>query len=150
MFLPVAILKQQTQVIAKNVKDLLEEVLEKEITIHVNDPRKLDLMKKTLFRLERSHLEQKNKWLFAQELAENLVKCFTEILRRQASNSNRIVYSKTLRQRVETQQTLLKMLRHDFDTIPAKITAQHQMVPSFLSLRDNLLLIDLLNRSTRN
>lgn len=150
MFLPVTILKQQTQTIATNVKDLLKIVLEEKKNILSKNPRKLNEMKVTLFWLEKLHLEQQYRWLFAQELAENLVKCFAEILRRHASDTNRAAYSKTLRQRVETQQTLLKMLRHDFNTISAKIATQHQMVPSFVLQLDKLMLIDLLNRLTPN
>jgi hypothetical protein len=134
MFLPVYILKWQLEQARDRLTALMQKVLEEEKKLISKDPEALKDIKGRLFELGKTHLELRNRWLFGRELAGNLTQCFNEITMRHSPNNNstKTSYSKTLQQRVSTQLTLSEMLKHDFETIPSKIKAQHQMVTYYL------------------
>ena len=128
MFLPAGILKWQVEQTRDRLAILMEDVIKEEKNVISRAPQILNNVKITLFELGKAHLKLRNRWLFERELAKNIARCFDEIVRRQSKDSSTAIYSKTLQQRVETQANLSMMLQHDFDTIPSKIKAQHQMV----------------------
>ncbi len=128
MFLPVSILKWQVEQVREELMNLMKRVLEGEKKVASGDINALKGAKVRLFEVGMEHLKLRNRWLFAKELAANLTKCFDEIAIAGNSNTSQATYSKTLRDRVETQITLSEMLKHDLETIPSKVQTQHQMV----------------------
>jgi len=128
LFLPVSILKKQMEQVRDGLTVLMKRVLEEERNVVSKDPDDLGIVRGQLFELEKTHLMLHDRWLFGQELARNLAKCFDEIPRRESKDNSTAAYSKVLLQRLETQVTLSKMLNPSFNTIPSKIRAQHRMV----------------------
>jgi len=128
MYLPVKILKWQVEQVRDGIMSLMQRVLDGEKGVTSGNTQALKGAKAQLFELGMEHLKLRNRWLFAKELAANLMKCFDEIVISSSSNAGKASYSKTLRQRVETQIALAEMLRHDLETIPSKVKTQHQMV----------------------
>lgn len=128
MFLPVRILKWQVEQVRDGIMSLMQRVLDGEKGVASGNTQALKGAKARLFELGMEHLKLRNRWLFAKELAANLMKCFDEIVMSSNSNAGKASYSKILRQRVETQIALSEMLKHDLETIPSKVQTQHQMV----------------------
>ncbi|KIX05485.1 uncharacterized protein Z518_06357 [Rhinocladiella mackenziei CBS 650.93] len=141
MFLPAGILKWQVEQTRDRVAGLLEDVIEKEKVIFgMTNTFDVASIKNTLFEQGKKHLKLRNRWLFEQELAENMSRCFDEIARRQTRSGNSRnsppTYSRILLQRVQTLVSLSRMLKQDLATIPSKIQAQHQMVTSSKHIRE--------------
>lgn len=127
MFLPVRILKWQVEQVRDGVMRLMQKVLDAEKGVASGDTKVLKGAKTRLFDLGMEHLKFRNRWLFAKELATNLMNCFDRLAISGNPNSGKATYSKTLRRRVETQIALSELLKHDLETIPSKIQTQHQM-----------------------
>lgn len=142
MFLPVSILKKEVERVGAGLMKLKESVLDKQGQVLSRDPGGLDDTKNKLFELERTYLELHERWKFGQGLAENLSKCFGEIVRLQAKEYDKAKYSKTLSQRVETQVTLSNMTQQELNAIPSKLNQQHRMVPIFSRVSDHELFAD--------
>jgi hypothetical protein len=136
MFLPVRILKWQIEQVRDGLMKLMQRVLDGEKRVASGDINALKGAKTRLFEVGMEHLKLRNRWLFAKELAANLTKCFNEIAISGNSNTSKANYSKTLRDRVETQIALSEMLKHDLETIPSKVQTQHQMasIPNYFFL----------------
>lgn len=128
MFLPVSILKWQVEQTKSKLVDLLERVADEETKVAAGAPKDLDSIRNTLFILGKSHRQLRNRWIFEQELAGNITKCFDYIGRQQIKHTGSTLYSNTLRERVEDQVHLSMLLKHDFDGIPSKIKEQHKRV----------------------
>ncbi|KIY00462.1 uncharacterized protein Z520_04147 [Fonsecaea multimorphosa CBS 102226] len=142
MFLPVSVLQEEVERIGADLMKLKESVLDKQSQVLSRDPRGLDETRNMLFELERTYLELHDRWKFGQSLAENLTKCFGEIVRLQAKDNNKARYSRTLSQRVETQITLSSMTQQDLDAIPSKLDQQHRMVTIVSLVSDHELFAD--------
>jgi hypothetical protein len=136
MFLPVSILRQEVERVGAGLMKLKEDVLEKHGEVLSSDPADLGDTKKTLFELDRTYLELQERWKFGQVLAANLTKCFGEIVRLQTKDIDKLKYSKTLLQQVETQITLSNMAQQELDAIPSKLNQQHRMVPIYSRVSD--------------
>ncbi|OAP58292.1 hypothetical protein AYL99_07382 [Fonsecaea erecta] len=134
MFLPVSVLQDEVERVGAGLMKLKKSVLDEQGQVLSRDPRGLDDTKNKLFELERTYLELYERWKFGQSLAENLTKCFGEIVRLQAKDNDRAKYSRTLSQRVETQITLSNMTQQELDAIPSKLKQQHRMIDSKLSI----------------
>jgi len=128
MFLPVRILCWQVEQVRDGLTKLMERVLNSEKGVAEGDINTLKGAKMRLFERGMEHLRLRNRWLFAKDLAANLTKCFDEIAISDNVHSSKARYSKTLRDRVQTQISMSEMLKHDLETIPSKVQTQHQMV----------------------
>ncbi|PMD46971.1 hypothetical protein L207DRAFT_522437 [Hyaloscypha variabilis F] len=142
MFLPVRILKNEVEQVGRELKELKKLVLKGDDRLLSKDLASLDCVKNELFELGKTHLKLRDRWLFAKGLAENLVKCFSEIARLQekdigsnsSSSGSKATYSKILMQRVETQMAMSDILQLDLDAIPPKIKQQHKTIDTKLSI----------------
>ncbi|KIW18434.1 hypothetical protein PV08_02722 [Exophiala spinifera] len=134
MFLPVSILRQEVERVGAGLMKLKEDVLDKHGEVLSSDPADLGDTKKTLFELDRKYLELQERWKFGQVLAANLIKCFGEIVRLQTKEIDKLKYSKTLLQQVETQIALSNMAQQELDAIPSRLNQQHRMIDSKLTI----------------
>ena len=128
MFLPAGVLKWHVEQTRERLAVLMEDVIEEEENVISSAPGNLYNLKRTLFELGKTHRKLHQRWLFERELAENITRCFDEIARRQSKDHSIPDYSRTLRQRVETQVNSSMMLQYNFEEIPSKIKAYHRMV----------------------
>lgn len=128
MFLPVSVLKKEVEQVSARLMKLKESVLEKQGQVLSSDPGGLDETKTKLFELEKTYFELRERWKFGQGLAENLTKCFGEIVRLQAKVNPKARYSKILSRLVKTQLALSNMTQQELNAIPSKLSQQHRMV----------------------
>ncbi|KAI1101939.1 hypothetical protein F4804DRAFT_354092 [Jackrogersella minutella] len=127
MFLPIQILKRQAHDIRVKITELLDSVVREEERL-LTDKLRADYTKIQLFGYEKTHLQLQTRSRFVRELADNISKCFDEIIKRHGGKERNMKYSTTLRQRVEAQTILCKMMQPNLDAIPTKLEAQHRMV----------------------
>jgi hypothetical protein len=131
MFLPVCILKIEVERVGGEPTKLKKLVQKGEDRVLSKDPGELGQVKNELFRLGKTHLKLRDRWLFGKGLAENLAKCISEIsrLQRKGDDGSKAIYPKTLTQTVETQIALCNVQQLDPDAIPSRIKQQHRTVP---------------------
>jgi hypothetical protein len=130
MVVPSCLLRLQVEQSREELRLLTEDIMNEDKRLTCGSLNGLENTRKTLFQLEKRHLMIYRRWLFEQELATNLTRCFDMIELRGASQDQRAMYSEILRQGIQIQGKLSKTLQHDLETVPGKIRAQHTMVNS--------------------
>lgn len=133
MILPACLLRWQVEQTREGLANLTDVIMDTDKILTYGSPSDLGSIRSKLFQLGKEHLMLHRRWLFEQELAANLTRCF-EIIEKRTNQDQPAKYSKTLRQKVQIQENLSRTLQHDLDTTPWKIRAQHTMVASTTSL----------------
>ncbi|KPM38527.1 hypothetical protein AK830_g8045 [Neonectria ditissima] len=115
MFLPAVLLRWQVEQITTNLNSIKAKIMKQDAVLlssTINDAKNI---RNNVFEMRRNHLMLHRRWTFARELADNLVRCFDKVEKRNSSETNMVKYSATLREMVEAQDDILKTLLHDLD-----------------------------------
>ncbi|KAF4169943.1 hypothetical protein CNMCM6936_005088 [Aspergillus lentulus] len=140
MHLPVRILEDQVELVRDGLRGPAEALVQEEESI-LQMRMKLDdfgRARRVLFDVEKRVRELRDRWRFAQELGDSLMRCFGELVvvsvtcptavAGRAGKTGQVSYSKTLLNRVETQIAIAGMLRIEFDSISSAIKEQHRKI----------------------
>ncbi|GFF55919.1 hypothetical protein IFM58399_10193 [Aspergillus lentulus] len=146
MHLPVRILEDQVELVRDGLRGPAEALVQEEESI-LQMRMKLDdfgRARRVLFDVEKRVRELRDRWRFAQELGDSLMRCFGELVvvsvtcptavAGRAGKTGQVSYSKTLLNRVETQIAIAGMLRIEFDSISSAIKEQHRKIEAELNL----------------
>ncbi|KAK7398624.1 hypothetical protein QQX98_011984 [Neonectria punicea] len=129
MFLPAVLLRWQVEQITTELNSIKAKIMKDAVLLSstINDAKDI---RNNVFEMRRNHHMLHRRWIFARELADNLVRCFNKIERRNCSETNVVKYSATLREMVQAQDDILKTLLHDLDATVPRIEAQQTTVSS--------------------
>ncbi|KAL4732990.1 hypothetical protein BDV11DRAFT_200967 [Aspergillus similis] len=136
MYIPVRLLEDQVELIRDGLHGPTESLAQQtETLLHMNR-EDFSTSRKALFEIERTVRQLRDRWRFARELANTLMRCFAEIVRAHklevtAGSSIDRLYSKVLVQRVQTQIAIVEMMDLDLDSLPSAIQEQHRKVLGF-------------------
>jgi len=128
LFLSVCLLQWQVEQTRDELNKLVKDIVDQDMRLG-GSPGGLETVRSELFYMERRHLMLHRRWLFDQDLAANLKRCFDAIQDR-ASREQPVTYSQKLHRIVQTQKDLSNTLQHDLDALPRKIQSQHKRVCS--------------------
>ncbi|KAK2762828.1 hypothetical protein FQN54_001003 [Arachnomyces sp. PD_36] len=127
MFLPVSVLRWQVEQTTSQLVSIKSQIIRGDEGLISRDTYDFADIRTNLFNMRRKHLMLHRRWMFAQEFAEILARCFRTIEKR-CSSLEPVEYSASLAERVRTQKSILGTVLHDLETIPLRIDAQQTMI----------------------
>jgi hypothetical protein len=134
MILPVCLLRWQVDCLSSSTTSLRGSLIKlagELVKLKIDDMRLFNETSTRLFELRSDHSDIHRRYLFAQELAKNLLQCFDNIERRARSESDggkEVAYSSALREVLANHQAILDTLKILLDGMPSEIVAQQNMI----------------------
>ncbi|KAF7551233.1 hypothetical protein G7Z17_g5169 [Cylindrodendrum hubeiense] len=128
MLLPIVLLRWQVEQITAELNFIKARIMKQDIILLSSTIENARDIRNNVFGMRRNHVMLQRRWTFARELADNLIRCFGKIEKRNSTENNPIKYSGGLRDTVQAQDDILKILLHDLDTTLSRIQAQQTTV----------------------
>ncbi|KAH7144415.1 hypothetical protein B0J13DRAFT_44321 [Dactylonectria estremocensis] len=134
MLLPIVLLRWQVEQITTELNSIKNKIMKQDNTLLSSTIENAMEIRNHVFGMRRHHVMLHRRWTFAREFADNMVRCFNKIEKRNSRENNMVAYSSSLRDAVQTQDDILKILLYDLNTTLSRIQAQQTTIDNLISI----------------